>query len=187
MVPKTARPSHEPARVVLGKGVLGFHNKDAQDIFVPTFLGPVPKTLGVKGRGKLKSDEWRSGCTISLALSLIRQWGRASGRHGEYLKNFLHLVIAVRIGARRNITEEAIQKYEYHIQEHLRGLRELYPDMDLTSKQHALLHIASFFRGFGPASGFWCFHFERFNGDITKLNSNYKSGKLNLRVYPGLI
>lgn len=82
----------------------------------------------------------------------------------------------MRIGARRSITTEDIDKYLYHVQEHLRGVRALFPKRKLTPKQHALPHIAPFFVGYGPAPGFWCFPFERFNGQIIAQNSNKKAG-----------
>lgn len=178
-----------PGKVVLGKETLTGYQEDVKNIRVPTHLGRPPPTLGHKKQGKLKADEWRSGSTISLPFTLIRQLDlidegdqpmrdteAPSSRRRELVNNFLHLATAVRIGARRKITRNDIEKYLFHAQEHLRGLRILFPDRDLTPKQHALLHVAQFFYAFGPAPGFWCFPFERFNGEIVKLSSNYKRG-----------
>lgn len=168
-----------PAKVVLGKENLANYAEDVRDMLIPSHLGKPPPKLGHKSQGKLKADEWRSSTGTSIPFSLLRRWGRDPGRRGALLKNFLHLVIAVRIGTLRSITPSDIEKYRFHTQEHLRGLRDLFPDKALTLKQHTLPHIADFFYLFGPAPGMWCFPFERFNGEIADLESNNKSGQFD--------
>lgn len=166
-----------PEKVILGTRTLAAHDHNATTMHFPDYVGPVPRGVGTKTGGKLSANGWRTFCTISLLFTLIHLWGHyVEGRFHDLLENFVHLVTAVRIGCRRTMTDEVIRLYTIHMHAHLAGLQKLFPRIELTSKQHAAMHLPAFFKWFGPVHGFWCFHFERFNGMLARLNSNNHTG-----------
>lgn len=76
-----------------------------------------PRNFGSLGHGKLKADEWRAVCNVSLVITLTRLWGKKSAtlRNQNVLRNFLDLVIAVDLATRRTMTPELAALYDSHM------------------------------------------------------------------------
>lgn len=88
------------------------------------------------------------------------------------LLNYMELVAAVKIANSRTITEDKIALYDKHMLAYLKGIRELYPFVDLSPYQHLSMHFAAQLRRFGPTHSWRCYAFERYNGIIQKIATN---------------
>lgn len=129
--------------------------------------------FGSPAHGKLKADHWRTVCTISMMITLVRVWSSSTATPGEHklLENFIHLVIAVDLATRRSMDAERARLFDFYMLEYLRTLRELF-DHDLVPNHHLSLHLATCLLLFGPVRGTWGYPFERYNGIIQRLNTN---------------
>jgi methyl coenzyme M reductase alpha subunit len=112
-----------------------------------------------------------------MLITLGRIWGRATASQQDqvWLKNFLHLVVMVRIAYSYSVTQEVIDKFRYHASSYLVGLRAYHPSA-IKPSHHFVLHIADLMECFGSMRGWWAFPFERFNGQIQHLSTNHKPG-----------
>ena len=74
----------------------------------PSWMERPPKNFGSPSHGKLKADQWRTVCTVSLVITLCRLWGSSSAtpRQRLLLDNFLNLTRAVDLAARRSMDVE---------------------------------------------------------------------------------
>lgn len=140
----------------------------------PSYLGRPPAEVGSASAGSLSADQWRTFCLINLPISLIRIWNTTgtSERRTLLLTNFLDLVTAVKRGTARRLNSEVISSYQSHILRYVRGLRELFPDLDLTPNHHIALHLDEVLKAFGPAHAYWSFPFERLIGLIRQIGNN---------------
>jgi len=157
-------------------------------IKLPSWFNRAPKHPGEINWGKFKADEWKAFCTVNLPITLTRLWGSLPHEDKKYkmLKNFLHLVTAIKIANKHTIDEADISLYEKHIGLYTSGFLELYPFANITPYQHLSLHFSTHLRRFGPTHSWRCFAFERFNGIIQGLPINNKFGEicfLNYYVY----
>lgn len=55
---------------------------------------------------------------------------------------------------------ETIQKLREIIERHLKQFRELFPDSNITPKQHYMLHLPSQIEALGPLTRHMCMRFE---------------------------
>lgn len=87
----------------------------------PSWLERPPRNFGSTSHGKLKADMWRTVCTVSMVITLVRLWGgrEATERQRALLENFVHLVSAVDLAARRSTNQERIDKYDRHMLDYL--------------------------------------------------------------------
>ncbi|KAJ8456027.1 hypothetical protein ONZ51_g12281 [Trametes cubensis] len=160
--------------VVLGRDILQHIRADMAKTIYPSYLGRPPAEVGSASAGSLSADQWRTFCLVNLPISLIRIWSTAgtSERRTLLLANFLDLVIAVKRGTTRRLNAEVISSYQHHILSYIQGLRELFPDLDLTPNHHIALHLDEVLKTFGPAHAYWSFPFERLIGLIRQIGSN---------------
>ncbi|KAG1883704.1 hypothetical protein F4604DRAFT_1878931 [Suillus subluteus] len=88
---------------MLGKELVERIQSDIAKTSFPSWLVPPPRNFGSASHGKLKADQWRSVCTVSLVITLVRTWGStsASELQRRLLSNFTDLVIAVDIATKR--------------------------------------------------------------------------------------
>ncbi|KAI0075728.1 hypothetical protein K474DRAFT_1571828, partial [Panus rudis PR-1116 ss-1] len=150
--------------------------KDADNTFLPSWIGRLPTLAGSSQHGKLSADQYRLLCTIYLVTTLVRLWGRADKRrYREMLENYLHLATAINLANARTLTQSCIDQYRFNIHQYLRGIRKLY-QTDITPNQHLSLHLADVLERFGPVHSWRCFPFERFNGMLQNIPTNYKFG-----------
>ena len=170
--PPTVRPP------IFTAEVLAQVQNDIEATVLPSWLEKVPKKFGTAGHGKLKADHWRSACIVNLVITLVRLWGtpQASGDELDALKNFMHLVIAVDFASRRSMTEARAAAYDYHMEQYLRGLRRIY-NYVLVPNHHMALHLKVFLLLFGPVHGWWTFPFERYNGLLQRVKTNFDAGE----------
>ena len=171
--------------MVFTRDVLDLIRKDVESTTLPSWLEKIPSGFGGAGHGKLKADHWRTACVVNMVVTLVRLWGApsASSDKLEVLKNFLHLVIAVSFASRRSMNGARAAAYDYHMEHYLRGLRTLYHHT-LVPNHHFSLHLRSFLDLFGPVHGWWGFAFERYNGLLQRMKTNFKPGALQ---YPVLL
>lgn len=146
---------------------------------LPSWFQRAPKHPGEIKWGKFKADEWKSFCTVNLPITLGRLWGSRPISDDKYrmFENFMHLITAVKIATMHTINLSDIALYDRHMKLYLSGLLELYPFINLTPYQHLALHFSEHLRRFGPTHSWRCFAFERYNGILQEIPSNYKFGK----------
>lgn len=151
---------------------------DIQSIILPSWLERPPKNFGSAAHGKLKADQWRTVCTVNLTITLVRLWGVASASQRDrlLLNNFVHLVTAVDLAARRSMTKERAAVFDHHMFLYLQGLRDIFSH-DLVPNHHLSLHLVTCLLLFGPVHGWWAYPFERYNGLLQSLNTNNLPGK----------
>ncbi|OSD03010.1 hypothetical protein PYCCODRAFT_1366505 [Trametes coccinea BRFM310] len=144
---------------------------------LPSWLERPPRNFGSTSHGKLKADHWRTICTISMVVTLVRLWGSstASTRENALLENFVHLVSAVELATKRSVNQERIDKFDDHMSKYLAGIQDLYHWHHLVPNHHISLHLKEFLELFGPVHAWWAYPFERFNGLLQGLNTNNKS------------
>ncbi|KZT31521.1 hypothetical protein SISSUDRAFT_995015, partial [Sistotremastrum suecicum HHB10207 ss-3] len=147
-------------------------------ITTPTWLGRMPRFAGSTQHGKLKADEWRSFCTITLVYSLIKQWHDKDTRFQQMLANFMALISLVNIAHRRTLDHKAIADYRRATLDYLRGVKTLFLEQQLLPNHHAALHLSSMMQMFGPVISWRTFAFERYNGMIQAINHNSRIGEL---------
>ncbi|PIL26911.1 hypothetical protein GSI_10049 [Ganoderma sinense ZZ0214-1] len=164
---------------VLDQHTLDQIRKDIAATSFPSWMERPPKNFGSPSHGKLKADQWRTVCTVSLVISLCRLWGSstASRRQRLLLDNFLDLARAVDLAARHAMDQPRVEKYDGYMLSYLTSLRSLFGHQ-LVPNHHLSLHLRECLSLFGPVHAWWAFPFERFNGLLGRLNTNSKSAQM---------
>ncbi|KAI0694480.1 hypothetical protein C8T65DRAFT_585017 [Cerioporus squamosus] len=169
----------ESSAAMFTNDVLQQLRSDIKKMFMPSWLEKPPSNIGDASHGKLKADHWRTLCTVSMVITLVRLWGHAhaSKEEAEALENFMHLVTAVDLATRRSMNPDRANAYDSHMEAYLQGLRTLY-DADLVPNHHLSLHLKDCLLLFGPTHGWWVFPFERYNGLLQRLKTNHKPSEM---------
>lgn len=146
---------------------------------LPSWAGRAPIGVGKAARGKLKADEWRTLCNVSLVYTLGRIWSKhgENSRHCQLLDNYIDLVTATKLATRRILTNKVIQEYSECIERYLLNLRALFPHRRITPNQHLAAHLPKVLADFGPTHAWRCFPFERYNYMLQQINTNGKPGE----------
>ena len=170
---------------VLKASILAQLRRDIRKTYLPSWMQRPPLNFGSPSHGKLKADQWRTVCTVSMVITLVRLWSSADASDNDkaLLKNFLHLVSAVDLGSRRSMSKERAKAFDEHMFYYLSGLRDLF-DHQFVPNHHLSLHLYDCLVLFGPVHGWWAFPFERYNGLLRRMNINYKPGSYSCSVYP---
>ncbi|KZS95025.1 hypothetical protein SISNIDRAFT_409168, partial [Sistotremastrum niveocremeum HHB9708] len=150
--------------------------EDQKTITTPSWLGRAPKQAGSAAQGKLKADEWRSFCCVTLVFSLNRLWGNGTDRYREMLDHFMELVNMVNMAHFQELNEATIESYRLSTIAYLTGIKSLFPDQTLVPNHHASMHLPELFRRFGPVHAWRTFAFERYNGMMQSINHNSRIG-----------
>ena len=160
---------------VLSHALLSQIRNDIASVILPSWLERPPRTFGSAGHGKLKADQWRTVCTINLVVTLTRIWGSptATEKDKVLLRNFLHLVCAVDLASKRSMSISRAKRFDQHILKYLETLRSVF-DHHFIPNHHLSLHLQECLLAFGPVHAWWAFPFERFNGLLSRLNTNHK-------------
>ncbi|KAI0366442.1 hypothetical protein BV20DRAFT_952139 [Pilatotrama ljubarskyi] len=169
-----AKNAHDVSKFrVLTAELIEALRSDMSTTYLPSWIERPPANFGSAAHGKLKADHWRTICSISMVITLVRVWSSSTATVGDrkVLENFVHLVVAVDLASRRSMDSERARLFDYHMTQYLTTLRELF-DHDLVPNHHLSLHLTACLLLFGPVRGWWGFPFERYNGIIQRLNSN---------------
>ncbi|KAI0364890.1 hypothetical protein BV20DRAFT_910907, partial [Pilatotrama ljubarskyi] len=161
-------------QTILGREVLEEIREDMKATTYPSYIGRAPLDVGSAGAGTLSAEQWRTFCTVNLPISLIRLWSASSSttRQQALLRNFMHLVTAVKHATCRQASASSVAAYETAILAYLSGLLELFPDTRLVPNHHLAIHLADVVRYFGPPHSYWAFPFERFIRLLRNVNIN---------------
>ncbi|CDO75087.1 hypothetical protein BN946_scf185010.g12 [Trametes cinnabarina] len=167
---------------ILDQDTISELRHDIAKTSLPSWLERPPQNFGSSAHGKLKADHWRTVCTVSMVITLVRLWGssNASLKQKALLDNFVHLVSAVDLATRRSLDPDRIQKFDDHMQEYLLGLKRLFEWHHFVPNNHISLHLRQCLELFGPVHAWWAYPFERFNGLLQKLNTNSKADAIPL-------
>jgi hypothetical protein len=152
----------------------------------PTWKTSPPKYFGTPAQGKPKADEWRASIEFDLPVSLVRLWLCDDGEstvdesdkalHQKMAHSTMHLATAIRWGVSYRTSPMHADRFKLHVFAYLQSVREIRPCMDLHPIHHNALHLPDFLLGFGPMHGWWMFAFERLNGILQKINTNFHFG-----------
>ncbi|KAI9057531.1 hypothetical protein FKP32DRAFT_1583597 [Trametes sanguinea] len=167
---------------ILDQSTISQIRRDITETVLPSWLERPPRNFGSRSHGKLKADHWRTVCTVSMVVTLVRLWGSSSATAKEkaLLENFVHLVSAVDLATRRSMSPERAEKFDEHISQYLAGLQELFDWHHFVPNHHISLHILECLLNFGPVHAWWAFPFERFNGLLQNLNTSSKAEAMPL-------
>ncbi|KAI0649617.1 hypothetical protein C8Q79DRAFT_901919, partial [Trametes meyenii] len=153
---------------------------DMSATIYPSYLGQPPKEVGSASAGSLSADQWRTFCLVNLPITLTRIWSSVdtSERRKLLLINFLDLVVAVKRATAKKLDPETIASFESHMLKYVRGLRYIFPDVDLTPNHHLALHLGEVLRDFGPTHAYWSFPFERYIRLVRDASQNSRPSEL---------
>ncbi len=162
---------------VLDQATMDQVRADIAATVFPSWMERPPRNFGSPSHGKLKADQWRTVCTVSLVITLCRLWGApdALEKYQRLLDNFVALVCAVDLATHRSMDAERVEKFDRYMLHYLRGLRELFSHT-LVPNHHLSLHLRECLMLFGPVHAWWAFPFERYNGILQHLNTNSQTG-----------
>ena len=155
---------------------------DMERTRLPKWITSVPTDWGTARRGKLSANQWRTICTIHLPITLVRLWGKESGRKKELLDHFMDLVAAVRIANMRISSPSQVDSYRRFSSRYISKIQVLFPDQKLKPSHHAALHIADFLQLFGPVHSHSAPFFERYINFFHQINTNSKFGMSRLHI-----
>lgn len=158
--------------------------RDISTTVRPTWYEGPPSTLGDRGHGKLKADQWRSCIEFDLPVSLAhlllkaQEEGRADDvkRLESVYRGTMYLASAVQWATSHRTSDRHVQKYVSTMTAYLSSIRNLRPDLDLLPNHHNALHVPRFLKEFGPMHGWWMYPFERINGILQDMPSNSRLG-----------
>jgi hypothetical protein len=157
---------------------------DIRVMATPSWMASVPKDLGSGNHGKVKADQWRILGTTYLPVSLVRLWGKVhpgdqrSERCRKILDITISLLSAVTIATSRVTSCSRADSYLQHMQAYLNGIQELFPEYKLHPNHHMALHLHEYLILFGPVHAWWTFPFERIIGQLQRIPTNSKIGKI---------
>ncbi|KAI1788015.1 hypothetical protein LXA43DRAFT_895298 [Ganoderma leucocontextum] len=153
---------------------------DISNMVVPSWIEKPPHNFGSASHGKLKADQWRTVGTIFMVVTLVRLWGHptsSSPLERAALTNFVHLVVPVDAATRHSMSASRAELFDQNMEAYVKGLRALYKH-PLVPNHHMSLHLKPCLALFGPVYGWWSYPFERYNGILQRLNSNYKPAEM---------
>ncbi|KAJ7662286.1 hypothetical protein B0H17DRAFT_888606, partial [Mycena rosella] len=143
---------------------------------LPSWVGAAHKNWGTAKRGKLSINHWRAVFTIHLPITLIWLWHDETGRKQDLLSNMVHGVIALLAADYRNTDRNIADIYNYHIQEYMEGVADLFKEDDIMLSQHSAFCINQTLHEFGPQHAFGAQSYERYIHLLQCQNTNMKFG-----------
>ncbi|KAG1607351.1 hypothetical protein G6F46_012360 [Rhizopus delemar] len=143
---------------------------ESASIIIPSQYCKISKGKIESTFSNMKADEWRTWCVV-LSPFLLKQ-----RLIGEHFINWIRYVEAVRLVTGPLITTDEIQTAHSLFKEFGKTCVQLYGKTAITPNMHMHMHLKECFLDFGPSYAFWLYGFERLNGDIKKININYKTG-----------
>ena len=134
----------------------------------PHDIGRLPTKIG-SGFSGFSADQWRIWTTIYSAIALKGIIPE------EHLRCWLLFVRACTILFSRIVSETEVRSADQFLVTFCKKFEELYGQKHCTPNMHLHLHLLDCLLDYGPAQGFWCFPFERFNGRLGDYHTNNKT------------
>jgi hypothetical protein len=182
-------PGHEhhsdawvPDYCFIGKEKIEQIQRDISNTTRPRWQSGPPTTLGTKGGGKLKADQWRSSIEFDIPVSLMKllshEGNDPDSRRYKVLDSTMLLATALGWGTSYGTSVKHVAQYMKNMQAYLVSLRDFFPNTDLRTSHHNALFIGEMLLRFSPVHGWWMFPFERVIGLLQQVNTNSKIGEL---------
>lgn len=137
-------------------------------IEVPSKVGRVPSKIA-SGFSDFTADQWKNWIMV---YSLVALKDRLPDHDFTCWAKF---VSACRLICAPVITSDAILQAHALIVEYCQKFEHLYGKEACTVNMHLACHMSDCIRDFGPLHTFWCFGFERMNGQLGALPTNNRS------------
>ena len=139
----------------------------------PHDIGRIPCKIA-SGFSGFTADQWRVWTTV---LSPIVLKGMLPNND---LSCWLLFVNACRLLMTRIITVDNVTQADEYLTLFCKKFERLYGKAACTPNQHLHMHVKDCFLDYGPAHGFWCFPFERYNGILGRYPTNNKNVEAQL-------
>ncbi|CAK5282244.1 unnamed protein product [Mycena citricolor] len=163
---------------VITKGEMKALWADIAAVHTPSWVSSVPRNYGSAQHGKLKADQWRALAMVYIPVTLIRLWSGSTLQRQQLLDMTMHLIAAVDLASSRKLIQGNDAKVEDHMLKYRIALHTCFPEYTAHPNHHLALHIPHFLRLFGPVHGWWAYPFERMNGKMLRIKTNYKPGAI---------
>ncbi|KIY61469.1 hypothetical protein CYLTODRAFT_314574, partial [Cylindrobasidium torrendii FP15055 ss-10] len=153
-----------------------------------------PSGWGTASHGKLSAAQWGVVGMVSLAITLIHEWGYSDrieddhadivsrtqhrqARHLVMLYNFVDLVKASLMAHNRRTSDAHADSYDFYIRRYFATVGRLYPGFGMKPSGHVSLgHVGPFLRKTGPSHAYKADAFERMNYVMQSTETNKKLG-----------
>ena len=153
---------------VLSKQQLSQINSRIENINIATDIGRIGTNIS-SNYGTFTAQEWKNW-TITHSMYVL------SGiLPEEHLRLWERFVLAARILCQRMIKTQDVLKADTLLLSFCKGYEQLYGKQSITPNLHLCCHLKQCIFDFGPIYSFWCFSFERYNGEIGSTITNNRS------------
>ena len=137
-------------------------------IEVPSNIRRIPAKIA-SGFADFTADQWKNWI---LVYSLVALKNRLPDEHFSCWTKFVE---PCRLVCPPVISSDAIIQAHDLIVEYCQNFENLYGKQACTVNMHLACHVADCIRDFGPIHTFWCFGFERMNGQLGAVPTNHRS------------
>lgn len=134
----------------------------------PYDVGRLPLKVASKFAG-FKADQWRNW---TIVFSEIALQGLLPS---PYYNCWQKYVRACKLLCAHAITRSDITTADRLLQEYCEEFQHIFGNESCTMNMHKHLHLTQCMFDYGPIYGFWCFPFERFNGQLESCHTNNKN------------
>ncbi|EIE87366.1 hypothetical protein RO3G_12077 [Rhizopus delemar RA 99-880] len=125
--------------------------------------------------GLLTTSDFKAMADESASIIIPSQYSKIP-KIGEHFANWMRYVEAVRLVTGPVVTTKEIHAAHSLFKTFGKTCARLYGKESITPNMHMHMHLKECFLDFGPSYAFWLYGFERLNGDVKKININYKTG-----------
>ena len=153
---------------ILAKDHLQIIEQRVSAMNAPINIGRLPSKIA-SGFSGFKADQWRNW-TIVFSLVALKGLIPAS-----YLACWSKFVKACRLLCCRSISHDALAMADNFLQTYCVSFQNLFGNNACTINMHKHLHLKECVEDFGPVYSFWCYPFERFNGQLGAYHTNNRS------------
>lgn len=158
---------------ILSPGAMVRIQETVNAVEVPSSLGRIPGKIA-SGFAGFTADQWKHWILI---YSIVALKGILPDANFSCWTKFVHACI---LACSERLTLDTISQAHHLIVEYCQAFQELYGSQACTINMHLACHMADCLRDFGPAPSFWCFSFERMNGQLGAIPTNSHSVEVQL-------
>lgn len=153
---------------ILTKADLATVEERVQALNSPHEVGRLPRKVASKFSG-FKADQWRNWTLIfsEVALKGILPL--------PFYNCWQKFVKAIKLLCSHAISRANINDADAMLQEYCEEFELLFGSEACTINMHKHLHLMECMFDYGPIYSFWCFPFERFNGQLESYHTNSKN------------